>query len=52
MNTLTSSMNTLKETYAELEKKAEGYLSALKTSKEDHAHVEELLRVELSQQVS
>ncbi len=48
---MTSSMNTLKETYAELEKKAEGYLSALKT-KEDHAHVEELLRVELSQQVS
>lgn len=48
---LSSTLEALRESYSELEGKAEGYLSSMKVNKEDHSHVEELLRVELAQHV-
>lgn len=44
-------MESLRESNSELEKKAEGYLVAMKNGKEEQARMEELLRSELAQQV-
>jgi hypothetical protein len=49
---LTSTLEALRESYSELESKAEGYLASMKNNKDEHGHMEELLRAEMTQHVS
>lgn len=41
----------MRQSYSELESKAQGYLATMKQDKEEHGHMEELLRVEMAQHV-
>lgn len=52
MKHLSSTLESLRKSYSELETKAEGYLATIRTDKDEHAQIEELLRVELAQHVS
>lgn len=49
---LSSTLEALRKSYSELETKAEGYLATMRQEKEEHSHMEELLRVEMAQHVS
>lgn len=48
---MSTTLEALRKSYSELEGKAEGYLVTMKKDKEEHSHMEEMLRVEMAQHV-